>query len=255
MKLFDLTGRKAIVTGATRGLGRGMAEGLMEAGCEVVVVGSSASALSVAEEFRSKGFACHGLAVDLSEREQRRAGFAQAVELLGGHLDILVNGAGIQRRHFCEEFPIEDWDAVLEVNLTAAFDLCQMAGQQFIRQNSKGKIINIASIHAFVSRLGYNTNAYCAAKGGLLMLTKSLAQEWAKYNITVNGIAPGYFPSELTGAYIDAPAFKKVCEDYSPMGRPGITGEMDGLCIYLASDASSFTTGQMIAVDGGWLTI
>ena len=93
MKLFDLTGRKAIVTGATRGLGRGMAEGLMEADCEVVVVGSSASALSVAEEFRSKGFACHGLAVDLSQREQRRAGFAQAVELLGGHLDILVNGA------------------------------------------------------------------------------------------------------------------------------------------------------------------
>ena len=95
----------------------------MEAGCEVVVVGSSASALSVAEEFRSKGFACHGLAVDLSQREQRRAGFAQAVELLGGHLVILVNGAGIQRRHFCEEFPIEDWDAVLEVNLTATFDL------------------------------------------------------------------------------------------------------------------------------------
>lgn len=96
MKLFDLTGRKAIVTGATRGLGRGMAEGLMEAGCEVVVVGSSSSALKVAEEFQSKGFACHGLAVDLSQREQRRTGFAQAVELLGGHLDILVNGAGIQ---------------------------------------------------------------------------------------------------------------------------------------------------------------
>lgn len=137
----------------------------MEAGCEVVVVGSSASALSVAEEFRSKGFACHGLAVDLSEREQRRAGFAQAVELLGGHLDILVNGAGIQRRHFCEEFPIEDWDAVLEVNLTAAFDLCQMAGQQFIRQNSKGKIINIASMLSFFG--GYTVPAYAASKGGV----------------------------------------------------------------------------------------
>lgn len=137
----------------------------MEAGCEVVVVGSSASALSVAEEFRSKGFACHGLAVDLSQREQRRAGFAQAVELLGGHLDILVNGAGIQRRHFCEEFPIEDWDAVLEVNLTATFDLCQMAGQQFIRQNSKGKIINIASMLSFFG--GYTVPAYAASKGGV----------------------------------------------------------------------------------------
>ena len=176
MKLFDLTGRKAIVTGATRGLGRGMAEGLMEAGCEVVVVGSSASALSVAEEFRSKGFACHGLAVDLSQREQRRAGFAQAVELLGGHLDILVNGAGIQRRHFCEEFPIEDWDDVLEVNLTAAFDLCQMAGQQFIRQNSKGKIINIASMLSFFG--GYTVPAYAASKGGVAQLTKALSNEY-----------------------------------------------------------------------------
>ena len=172
-----------------------------------------------------------------------------------GRIDILVNSAGIPCRNVAETQSYEDWMLVMDSDLNGPFWLMHECVRLSMKERQYGKIINIASIHAFVSRLGYNTNAYCAAKGGLLMLTKSLAQEWAKYNITVNGIAPGYFPSELTGAYIDAPAFKKVCEDYSPMGRPGITGERDGLCIYLASDASSFTTGQMIAVDGGWLTI
>lgn len=251
MKLFDLTGRKAIVTGATRGLGRGMAEGLMEAGCEVVVVGSSASALSVAEEFRSKGFACHGLAVDLSEREQRRAGFAQAVELLGGHLDILVNGDGIQRRHFCEEFPIEDWDAVLEVNLTAAFDLCQMAGQQFIRQNSKGKIINIASMLSFFG--GYTVPAYAASKGGVAQLTKALSNEWTGKGINVNAIAPGYMATEMNTALLNDEGRNTEILGRIPAHRWGTPDDMKGLCIFLASDASDYIAGAVIPCDGGYL--
>ena len=251
MKLFDLTGRKAIVTGATRGLGRGMAEGLMEAGCEVVVVGSSASALSVAEEFRSKGFACHGLAVDLSEREQRRAGFAQAVELLGGHLDSLVNGAGIQRRHFGEEFPIEDWDAVLEVNLTAAFDLCQMAGQQFIRQNSKGKIINIASMLSFFG--GYTVPAYAASKGGVAQLTKALSNEWTGKGINVNAIAPGYMATEMNTALLNDEGRNTEILGRIPAHRWGTPDDMKGLCIFLASDASDYIAGAVIPCDGGYL--
>ena len=146
--LFDIQGRKAIVTGATRGLGWGMAEGLMEAGAEVVIWGSSEKVNDVAEEFRSRGFACHGVSANLSDRESLRSGFARSLELLGGRIDILVNCAGIQRRHPSEEFPMEDWDQVLEVNLTAPFELCQLAGREMLKEGY-GKIINIASMQSF----------------------------------------------------------------------------------------------------------
>lgn len=134
MNLFDLQGRKALVTGATRGLGWGMAEGMMEVGAEAVIWGSSEKVKAVAEEFRSRGFACHGVAANLSNRESLRAGFTRSLELLGGKIDILVNCAGIQRRHPSEEFPMEDWDAVLEVNLTAPFELCQLAGREMLKE-------------------------------------------------------------------------------------------------------------------------
>ena len=132
--LFDIQGRKAIVTGATRGLGWGMAEGLMEAGVEVVIWGSSEKVMDVAEEFRGRGFACQGVSANLSDRDSLRAGFAKSLELLGNKIDILVNCAGIQRRHPSEEFPMEDWDQVLEVNLTAPFELCQLAGREMLKE-------------------------------------------------------------------------------------------------------------------------
>ena len=165
--LFDIQGRKAIVTGATRGLGWGMAEGLMEAGAEVVIWGSSEKAGDVAEAFRQRGFACHSAAVNLADRESLRAGFARSLELLGGKLDILVNCAGIQRRHPSEEFPMEDWDAVLEVNLTAPFELCQLAGREMLKAGY-GKIINIASMQSFFG--GFTIPAYASAKGGIALL-------------------------------------------------------------------------------------
>ena len=146
--LFDIQGRKAIVTGATRGLGWGMAEGLMEAGAEVVIWGSSEKVNDVAREFQDRGFACHGVTANLTDRASLRAGFARSLELLGGKIDILVNCAGIQRRHPSEEFPMEDWDAVLEVNLTAPFELCQLAGREMLKEGY-GKIINIASMQSF----------------------------------------------------------------------------------------------------------
>ena len=146
--LFDIQGRKAIVTGATRGLGWGMAEGLMEAGAEVVIWGSSEKVNDVAKEFQDRGFACHGVTANLTDRASLRAGFARSLELLGGKIDILVNCAGIQRRHPSEEFPMEDWDAVLEVNLTAPFELCQLAGREMLKEGY-GKIINIASMQSF----------------------------------------------------------------------------------------------------------
>ena len=131
MNLFDLTGRKAIVTGGTRGLGHGMAEGLMEAGAEVVIFGSSEKVHDVATQFCDRGFKCHGIAVDLGDSQARADAFAEAVSAMGG-LDILVNCAGIQRRHKSEEFPLSDWEAVMNVNLTAPFELCQMAAREFM---------------------------------------------------------------------------------------------------------------------------
>lgn len=251
MKLFDLNGRKAIVTGATRGLGRGMAEGLMESGCEVVVVGSGEGALEVAKSYREKGFICHGIAVDLSQRDARREGFAKAVALLGGHLDILVNAAGIQRRHFCEEFPIEDWDDVLEVNLTATFDLSQMAGRQFIAQNSKGKIVNVASMLSFFG--GYTVPAYAASKGGVAQLTKALANEWTGKGINVNAIAPGYMATEMNTALINDTGRNTEILARIPAHRWGTPDDMKGLCIFLCADASDYMAGAVIPCDGGYL--
>lgn len=178
MNLFDLTGRKAIVTGGTRGLGYGMAEGLMEAGAEVVIVGSSEKAKNVAAEFAAKGFSCKGIKIDLGNREEVKSGFAAAVELLDGHLDILVNCAGVQRRHFCTEFPLDDWDDVIEVNLTSTFEMCQLAANQFIAQKSKGKIINVASMLSYFG--GWTVPAYAASKGGVAQLTKALSNEWTE---------------------------------------------------------------------------
>lgn len=251
MGLFDLTGKKAIVTGGTRGLGKGIAEGLMESGGEVLIIGSGESAVRVAEEFSEKGFACHGLAVDLSERTARRLGFEKALELLGGHLDILINCAGIQRRHFCEEFPIEDWDDVLELNLTATFDLCQMAGRQFIAQGGGGKIVNMASMLTFFG--GYTVPAYAASKGGVAQLTKALANEWAGKGINVNAVAPGYMATEMNTALMNDPGRSKEILARIPAHRWGTGEDMKGVCIFLSSAASDYISGAVIPCDGGYL--
>lgn len=253
---FDLTGKVALCAGGSSGLGLQFARAMAYAGADVVIVARRVNRLeenakAIEAEY---GVKCYPHYLDLTKPETITKCVEDVVELFG-KIDILVNSAGVPCRNVAETCTYEEWMLVMDSDLNGPFWLAHECVRLSMKERMYGKIINISSIHAFVSRLGYNTNAYCAAKGGLLMLTKSLAQEWAKYNITVNGIAPGYFPSELTSAYIDTPAFKKVCEAYSPMGRPGITGEMDDLCIYLASDASTFTTGQMIAVDGGWLTV
>ncbi len=251
MKLFDLTGRKAIVTGGTRGLGNGMAEGLMEAGAEVVIVGSSDKAVEVAEGFNAKGFQCHGLKMDLGNREDLKAGFAKAVELLGGHLDILVNCAGVQRRHFCTEFPLTDWDDVIEVNLTSTFEMCQLAANQMIAQQSKGKIINIASMLSYFG--GWTVPAYAASKGGVMQLTKALANEWTEKGINVNAIAPGYMATDLNTALINDENRNKDILARIPAHRWGTPDDLKGLAIFLASDASDYMAGACIPCDGGYL--
>lgn len=253
MKNFtDLTGRKAIVTGGTRGLGYGMAEGLMEAGAEVVIVGSSDKVYGVAEEFCGKGFNCHGLKVDLGNAEDRAAGFDKAVEALGGHLDILINGAGVQRRHPSEEFPVEDWNYVIEVNLNAVFDWCQRAARTFIAQGSKGKIINIASMLSFFG--GFTVPAYAASKGGVAQLTKAFCNEWASKGINVNALAPGYMATEMNTALLDPenPRYAEITGRI-PAHVWGTPDDMKGPAVFLASDASDYLNGAIIPVDGGYL--
>jgi gluconate 5-dehydrogenase len=253
---FDLTGKVALCAGGSSGLGLQFAKAMASAGADVAIVARRVDRLEenkkvIEEEY---GVKCYTHYMDLCKPETITA-CVEDVLAHFGKIDILVNSAGVPCRNVAETQSYEDWMLVMNSDLNGPFWLMHECVRLAMKPQMYGKIVNIASIHAFVSRIGYNTNAYCAAKGGLLMLTKSLANEWAKYNITVNGIAPGYFPSELTQRYVDSPEFKQTCEVYSPFGRPGITGEMDGLCIYLASDASSFTTGQTVAVDGGWLTV
>lgn len=179
MNLFDLTGKKAIVTGAAPGLANGMAEGLMEAGAEVVIMDLSPKTEEVAAAFVQKGYKCHAVRANLGVTAEREEAFEKAVSLLGERLDIIVNAAGIQRRHKSEEFPLEDWDAVINVNLTSVFHLCQLAARQMLKQgneNGNGKIINIASMLSFFG--GFTVPAYAASKGGVAQITKAFANEW-----------------------------------------------------------------------------
>lgn len=251
MDLFDIRGKKAIVTGGTRGLGYGMAEGLLEAGCELAIVGSSAKVFQVAESFRARGFSCHGVQADFSSREETLRGFAECVETLRGDLDILVNAHGIQRRNSAEEFPLEDWELVLNVNLNSIFVLCREAGKLMLKKGY-GKIINVASMNAFFG--GQTIPAYAAAKGGVAQLTKELSNDWMGRGINVNALAPGYMATAMNEALLDPanPRYAQITERI-PAGRWGTGEDMKGPCIFLASHASDYLGGAIIPVDGGYL--
>lgn len=248
--LFDLTGRKAIVTGAAQGLAYSMAEGLMESGAEVAVIDISDRTVEVAREFCGRGFRCHGIQADLSCIDELEGVFSRAVDALGG-LEIIVNGAGVQRRYRSEEFPTEEWDFVINVNLNSVWKLCQLAGRHFL-ENGGGKIINIASMLSFLG--GYTVAAYAASKGGVAQLTKALSNEWAGKNININALAPGYMATALNTAIMNDPVRSKEILDRIPARRWGQPGDMKGAVIFLASGASDYLNGAIIPVDGGFLS-
>ncbi len=250
MPIFDIAGHKAIVTGGTRGLGHSMAEALLESGAEVVIFGSGETAATVADAFKARGFRCDGLAVDLADDAARHEGFDRALELLGGRLDILVNSAGVQRRHKSEEFPLDDWSAVIEVNLTAVFTLCQMAGRVMLAEG-RGKIVNIASLLSFFG--GFTVPAYAASKGGIAQLTKALANEWAERGVNVNALAPGYMATEMNSALIADAGRNAEISARIPAHRWGTADDMKGPLLFLASAASDYVNGAVIPVDGGYL--
>ena len=248
--LFDLSGKRALVTGGGRGLGLGMATGLAEAGAKVVIIGSSAAAEKSAQALREKGLDVTGLRGDLSDRDELPVLFDQAVALLGGGIDILLNNAGVQRRNHCEDFTLEDWDTVLNVNLSTVFVLCQLAGRKMLAQGG-GKIINMASMLSFFG--GFTVPAYAASKGGVAQLTKALSNEWAGKNIQVNAIAPGYMDTEMNTALVNDEGRNAEILGRIPAHRWGRPEDMKGLAVFLASHASDYITGAVIPVDGGYL--
>lgn len=249
--LFDINGKKAIVTGGTRGLGYGMAEGLMEAGCEVCIVGSNAKTLEVTKGFCDRGFACHGVYADLSKRQEIVTCFDKCLEALGGDLDIMVTAHGIQRRESCENFLEKDWDDVINVNLNSVFFLCQRAANIMLKKGY-GKIITIASMVSWFG--GQTVPAYSAAKGGVTQLTKEMSNDLIARGINVNSIAPGYMATDMNEALLDKnnPRYMEITKRI-PANRWGTGDDMKGTCIFLASHASDYLGGAIIPVDGGYL--
>jgi 2-deoxy-D-gluconate 3-dehydrogenase len=249
MDVFDITGKVAVVTGANKGLGRGMALGLAEAGADIVAVHrSDVSRTRKDVEDRGRRFAA--VQADLSDIERVKEIIPDALQAFG-RIDILINNAGIIRRSPAVEYTEEDWDAVLDVNLKALFLLSQAAARQFMEQESGGKIINIASMLSYQG--GVLVPAYTASKSAVLGLTRALANEWAGRGINVNGIAPGYMATDNTEP------LRKNRERYEsitariPAGRWGTPEDLQGAAVFLASSASDYMHGFTIAVDGGWL--
>ena len=246
---FDLKGRVAIVTGASRGLGAGMAIGLAEAGADLVVVASSARLQETVDKIKALGRRCIGVQADLIDTKVI-PGIIEATLKEYGRLDILVNCAGIIRRAPAIEFSEKDWDDVIQINQKSLFFLCQAAAKEMVKQK-KGKIINVSSLLAFQG--GIIVPSYTASKSAVAGLTKALANEWAALGINVNAIAPGYMATEMTEALQNSAERAPAILARIPSGRWGTPEDMKGLAVFLASDAAEYMQGQVIAVDGGWL--
>jgi 2-deoxy-D-gluconate 3-dehydrogenase len=246
---FNLTGRVAIVTGASRGLGAGMAIGLAEAGGDLVVVASSARLQETVEKIKALGRRCIGVQADLIDTKVI-PGIIEATLKEYGRLDILINCAGIIRRAPAIEFSEKDWDDVIQINQKAVFFLCQAAAREMVKQK-KGRIVNVASLLSFQG--GIIVPSYTASKSAVAGITKALANEWAPLGINVNAIAPGYMATEMTEALQKNAERAPAILARIPAGRWGAPEDMKGLAVLLASDAAEYIQGQVIAVDGGWL--
>lgn len=248
--LFALSGKRALVTGASRGLGRAMAEALARAGADVVCTSTRRSGTDeTAAAIRSLGREAWQLEADLSSRDSARA-LADQAERLAGGIDILVNNAGTIRRHAAAEYPDADWDTVLHTNLDAVFVLSRRIGSAMVARRS-GKIINLASLLSFSG--GIRVPAYTASKHAVAGLTKALANEWAGANVQVNAIAPGYFRTDNTGPLREDQLRAAEIGARIPAGRWGEPRDLDGAVIFLASRASDYVTGHVLVVDGGWM--
>lgn len=249
-ELFNISGKHAIVTGGTNGLGYGIAEGFLERGVKVVAIGHNPKSLEREAEWKKKGYDCKVLIGDFAKRSEVDRLFNEAMVFLSNRLDIMVTSAGIQRRYRSDQFPIEEWDKVIEVNLTTTFLFCQKASQVMIPQK-KGKIITIASMMTYFG--GQTIPAYAASKGGVGQLTKAFSNDLSALGINVNALAPGYMDTDMNSALVNNEARRPMIDERIPMHRWGTPSDMVGPAVFLASDASNYLTGEIIPVDGGYL--
>ncbi len=251
LSTFDLSGNVALVTGASTGLGQGMAIGLAEAGCDIVGVDYVAMT-ATAELIQTRGRRFQGIVADLvGIRPDGLQQIVAAAVAAFGRLDILVNNAGIIRREDSLQFSERNWDDVMNINLKTVFFLSQAAAQQFIRQGHGGKIISVASMLSYQG--GIRVPSYTASKSGVKGITMTMANEWARYGINVNAIAPGYMATNNTAALRDDEKRAGEILERIPAGRWGTPADVAGACVFLASPAASYIHGYTIAVDGGWL--
>jgi 2-deoxy-D-gluconate 3-dehydrogenase len=246
---FGLRGKVALVTGSSQGLGKAMARALAQAGADVVINGRDAAKLApVVKEIEALGGKALAVAADLGDRAAVQRLIEQSIAWQG-HLDILVNNAGIIRRTPAADYSDADWDAVIGVNLNGVFTACRAAGKHMLARGS-GKIINLASLLTFFG--GITVPSYAAAKGGVGQLTKALSNEWSGKGVQVNAIAPGYMRTDNTAALQADPVRSKEILSRIPANRWGEPGDLEGAIVFLASSASDYLSGHVMAVDGGW---
>jgi NAD(P)-dependent dehydrogenase (short-subunit alcohol dehydrogenase family) len=248
-ELFDLTGRVALVTGASRGLGRAMAVGLARAGAALALCARDrAGLLATKAAVEAQGVRAEILEMDVKSAASVRGAVGSVIEAFG-QIDILVNNAGVNVRKPTLELTEEEWDSVVDTNLKGYFLVAQAVGAHMVARG-RGKVIHIGSIFGAVGM--NNQLAYAASKGGVVQLTKVMAIEWAKHGVNVNSIAPTYFETPLVAALRNDPERFRFINERTPMGRWGQPEELEGTLVYLASRASDFVTGQTVYVDGGW---
>jgi gluconate 5-dehydrogenase len=250
LTLFDLSGRRALITGSGQGIGLTLAEGMAQAGAEVVLNDRAVGRLEAAAgRLQASRLKASFASFDVSDHIEVTEGIAQ-VEAEQGPIDILVNNAGIQRRAPLEEFAVETWQELMRVNLDSVFYVSQAVARRMITRG-RGKIINIASLQSEAAR--YSIAPYTAAKGAVKNLTKGMCTDWARHGLQINAIGPGYFATPMNQALIDNPEFDAWLKNRTPARRWGRVEELVGACIFLASAASDFVNGQTLYVDGGVL--
>lgn len=248
---FRLTGKNALVTGSRTGLGKAMALALAEAGANVVVHGSKHDGLAeVCESVRAAGVKAASVVADLADPRSPDRLMDAALDEFGS-IDILMNNAGMIRRSPAADYSMENWNDVLQVDLTAVFRLSQLAGRGMLARG-RGKIVNVASVLSFQG--GILVPAYAAAKGAIAQLTKALANEWASKGVNVNAIAPGYMETDVTAALRSDQARNRQILERIPAGRWGVPGDLAGAAVFLCSAASDYVHGAILVVDGGWLS-